>query len=108
MAIDGLKVVKLTYHRSDQAGMDELAEQLSSLRAARVAALDAKDLKLYGLDTPAATVTLALKDKEGKPADKVIQIGQPAAKDPEDRVAKVEGTNTVAVLPGDVAKKLIA
>src|SRR5439155_6660408 len=59
-------------------------------------------------DMPAATVTLALKDKDGKPADKVIQIGQPAAKDSEERFAKVEGTNTVAVLPGDVSKKLVA
>lgn len=103
---DGWQVLKPSALRADQTGLDELAEQLSALRAARVAALDAKDLKPYGLDAPAAIVTLAIKDKDGKPADKVIQIGQPAGMNTEERFAKVEGTNMVAVLPADVSKKL--
>jgi hypothetical protein len=104
---DGWQVLKPSALRADQTGLDELAEQLSNLRAARVAAIDAKDLKAFGLDTPAATVTLAIKDKDGKPADKVIQIGRPAGMNSEERFAKVEGTNTVAVLPADLSKKLV-
>ncbi|HTK76898.1 MAG TPA: DUF4340 domain-containing protein [Gemmataceae bacterium] len=104
---DGWQVLKPAALRADQTGLDELAEQLSTLRAARIAAVDATDLKPFGLDMPAATVTLAIKDKDGKPADKVVQIGQPTGKDTEERFAKVEGTNTVAVLPADIAKKLV-
>jgi hypothetical protein len=104
---DGWQVMKPAAQRGDQTGLDELAEQLSALRAARVAALDAKDLKPYGLDMPIATVTLAIKDKDGKPADRVIQVGQTTEMNSGERFVRVEGTNTVAVLPADVSKKLM-
>src|SRR4029079_12838086 len=52
---DGWQVLKPAADRADQTGLDELAEQLSSLRAARIAAIDATDLKPFGLDMPAAT-----------------------------------------------------
>src|SRR5207248_1040134 len=56
---DGWQITKPAPQKADQTGLDDLAERLAGLRAARMAELDAKDAKPYGLNAPAATVTLA-------------------------------------------------
>src|SRR5262249_3388963 len=105
---DGWQIVKPDALRADQVGMDDLAERLAGLRAARIASLDATDLKPFGLDAPAATISLVLKDKVGKTSEKTIQVGQPTAKDTEERFARVGGSNAVAVLSAEMAKRLVA
>jgi hypothetical protein len=106
---DGWQVVKPAAHKADQPGLEELAERLGGLRAARIAALDAKDAKPFGLDAPAATVTLVLKDKDGKQSERALHIGA-AAKDGTagERYARAAGQTAVAVLPAAVATKLVA
>lgn len=103
---DMLKPAKL---KADQALLDDLSEQLSRLRATKVAAYGAKDLKPFGLDAPAATITL--KVGLDKPVDKVLKIGKPVDdKQPDgDRYATVDGAKeiTVGVLPGSLAKRLL-
>src|SRR5207302_3973130 len=101
-ADDGWQITKPVAQKADQQGLEDLAERLGGLRAARVAALDATDLKPFGLDAPAATLTLVLKDRDGKPAEKVVQVGGPApprAGQPpagEERFARGEGSNKIA------------
>lgn len=100
------KPVKLT---ADQQGLEELADQLSRLRAEHVADIEGKDLAKYGLDKP-ATIKLELIGKGGKPTEKSLKIGGPAdpMKPDGDRFAQTEGATTVVVLAGGVAKKLLA
>jgi hypothetical protein len=101
------KPVKLT---ADQQGLEELAEQLSRLRAERVADIEGKDLAKYGLDKPAATIKLEVIGKGGKPTEKGLKVGGPAdpMKPDGDRYAQTEGATTVVVLAGGIAKKLLA
>lgn len=95
-------MVKPAAQKADAATLDELAERISHLRATRIEALGDKDLAPYGLDKPAATVTLKL-EKDGKPAGaKVLSIAAPVATKPlsgDERFVRVEGVPLVAVLP---------
>jgi hypothetical protein len=101
-------IVKPSAQKADAATLDELAERLAHLRATRVAALGDKDLASYGLDKPAATVTLKL-EKDGQPAgEKVLHVSGPLAGrslSGDERFVRVEGVPLVAVLP---AGKLLA
>ena len=106
-------VVKPAAQKGDNAGLDSLAEQLGRLRANRIAAYPVKDLKPFGLDQPAAVVTLRVAGPDGKPADKVLKIGEPVEKnsvrgESPDRYAMVDGATAVAVLPGALADRLLA
>ncbi len=104
------QIIKPAEKKADEKTMQQLADRLSQLRAVRVAAYPAKDLKPYGLDAPAAVVTLQLTgDKAPGP---VLKIGKPAGdKDttaqPGDRFAQVEGSSVVGVLPGPLADLLL-
>lgn len=106
----GWDIVLPEKHKADQPLMDELAEQFSKLRAARVAAFGATDLASFGLDEPAAVVTLTVGTE--KPEKKVLRIGKPvdSAKPDGERFAVVEGAKevTVGVLSGPLAKRLLA
>lgn len=108
-AAAGWDIVKPAKHKADPALMEELAEALGKLRAERVAAFGGKDtLKEFGLDDPAATITLAA----GTTA-KVLKIGNPVdpAKPEGDRFATVDGPGAeavVGVLPAAISKKLLA
>jgi hypothetical protein len=106
----GWDLIKPTKQKADGPTMDELADQLSKLRAIKVAAYGTKDLKPFGLDAPAAVVTL--KIGLDKPVDKVLKLGAPvdATKPDGDRYATVDtkGDVTVGVLAAAVANKLLA
>jgi hypothetical protein len=84
--------------------MQELLKHLSDLRAERIAAYPVKDLKPYGLDAPAALVTIKLK-AEQKPAEHIIKLGKPTG--PRgDCFALVDDGKAVAVLPGPLVERL--
>jgi hypothetical protein len=111
---DGWQIVKPDSHRADQPGMDELAERLGGLRAAKVAELNAKDLKPFGLDSPQANVTVVLKGKDGKESEKKLHVGV-AAKGRDaapggggEHCAQVDGQSAVFVLPALISKRLVA
>jgi hypothetical protein len=97
--------------RADDATVQQLLVDLTQ-RARRVAAYPASDLKPFGLDAPAAVVTVRV-EKDGKPAELVLKIGKPAedpgpaARSP-DHFAQAAGAQTVVVLPGGLVEGLLA
>ncbi|HZY85033.1 MAG TPA: DUF4340 domain-containing protein, partial [Gemmataceae bacterium] len=104
---DGWHLAKPAEQRGDDQAMQGLLGQLGGLRAVRVAAYPAKDLKEYGLDKPAAVLTLQLT-ADGKPAERVLKLGKVADPATGDRYAATGTGQAVAVLPGVVAKRLTA
>src|SRR5262249_21175243 len=81
------------------------------LRAQRVAAYQAKDLKPFGLDSPAAIITLRFT-KESKPAERVIKIGKPVDEkspqaSPLERFFMTDTSSTVGILDGAMASRLL-
>lgn len=86
---------------ADEPALAEMAERFGALRAVRVAALGAKELKPFGLDVPAATLILQRTGTPGA-ADWQLKIG--AATD-GGRFAAA-GTDTVFVLPDSKADPL--
>jgi hypothetical protein len=107
---DGWQIVKPEAHHADGPTLEKLASQLSRLRAERIAAFPAKDLKMFGLDDPAAVLTLKVTDGD-KTKEHVIKVGETADKPGQttgDRYVLVEGTDKVAVLPGTLVRTLVA
>jgi hypothetical protein len=99
----GWQIVKPAEQRADDKSLQELVAQLADLKAVRVAAFPAKELKDYGLDQPAATLTIKLKG-DAKPSE--IKIGKPA--EGSERFAIVGDGKAVFVLPDAVSKRLVA
>jgi hypothetical protein len=114
---DAWQLVKPAPFRADDQTVDQLLGQLSHLRAKKVAAYPAKDLKAFGLENPSGTVTIRLGGQskllklgkvmeEKKPSGlRQIAFGRvflPSA----DRFALVEGSDVVAVLDGSLAGRL--
>jgi hypothetical protein len=94
---------------ADEQTLRELTEQLSKLRAARVAAYPFKDLKEFGLDKPAAVVTLRESAAGGtKVVDHALKIGKAVGDGSADRFALREGSSMVGVLPGALVNRLLA
>jgi hypothetical protein len=109
---DGWRLIKPGDFRGDDATIDSLLEQVAHLRAQRVAAYQVKDLKPFGLDAPAATITLRLPPSGSKPVEHVLKIGKPVDEkssraSPLERFVLADGSNTVAVLDGPLASKLL-
>jgi hypothetical protein len=84
--------------------MQDLLGQLSELRARRIAAYPVKDLKEYGLDTPAALLTIKL-NAGAKPAEHFIKLGKTTNGEGE-RFALVDDSKAVAVLSAALAERL--
>ncbi|HEY7423405.1 MAG TPA: DUF4340 domain-containing protein [Gemmataceae bacterium] len=101
---DAWEVAKPKEEKADDKGMQDLLDQLADLRADRIAAYPAKDLKAFGLDAPAALVTIKLKDGQ-KPAEHIIKLGKTTGERGE-RFALVDDGKAVAVLPGALAERL--
>lgn len=105
----GWEVTKPSKFKADTPSIEELLGQLASLQATKVAAYDPKDRKPFGLDAPAATITLKVGLE--KPEDKVLLLGKPvdAAKPNGARYASIEtkGEATVGVLPEALANRLM-
>lgn len=102
----GWDVVKPFKQKADQPLMDELADQLSRLRAASVAAYSPDDLGAFGLSKPHFTITLKVGLE--KPEDKVLKIGNETDDGISgDRYATTD-SKTIGVLPGDLVARLTA
>ena len=93
---------------ADDPTVGELLEKMFRLRAQRIAAYPAKDLATYGLDKPAAVVTLKLTDFQGRTVEHVIKVGKPVDDKKEERYALVDKGEAVAVLGADLSKQLVA
>jgi len=108
---DEWQILKPADQKADEKTMQQLIDRLASLRAVRVAAYPAKDLKPFGLDAPAAVVTLPLGGD--KPGERVLKVGASAAeKDsvggPPERFVQVEGSQVVGVIAGPLVEQLLA
>jgi hypothetical protein len=101
---DDWHITKPAMDKADDKAMREMLEQLSDLRASRIAAYPVKDLKRFGLDTPSALVTIRLKS-DPKPTEHIIKLGK-AADDDGERFALVDDGKAVAVLPGPLSERL--
>jgi hypothetical protein len=94
----------------DAPTLNALADQLAQLHAKRIAAYPVKDPSAFGLDKPAATLTIRYTGADGKPASEAIQVGKPVdAYAPKgDHFARAEKSTTVGVLPGELVATLLA
>ena len=99
---------------ADPLTVEELADALGRLRATKVVAIGAKDLKPYGLDAPVAEVVLTVTDGT-TPGSKsfafALKIGKPVedAKPAGDRFVQLADANEpiVKVVSGAVINKLL-
>lgn len=108
---DGWHISKPEAQKADTPAMDKLAQELARLRGERIAAYPAKEVKMFGLDDPAAVLGLRVTDAEGKTTERILKIGEsadPAGKTAGDRYALLDGTDKVAVLPGALVRQLVA
>lgn len=108
----GWDIVKPDKQKADQPFMDELADTLSRLRAERVAAYGKREqlFKEYGLEPPAATITLAVGERTEQKKLRIGNYVNSVALD-GDRFATVESPNAeviVGVLPAVLVNKLLA
>jgi len=96
-------IVKPKKENADLTTLEELVDSIARLRAERVEAIAPKDLKPFGLDTPTAEVTIEAKKS------RVLKIGGPVPmSETGERFAMADGSDLVVVLPGGLAKRLIA
>jgi len=108
----GWDLVKPGKHKADTDLVEELGSGLGNLRAERAAGFGKKDevFKQYGLEPPAALISVTAGDKA---ATKTLRIGNPVnPAEPEgDRYAAVDSPAPevlVGVLPAAFLKKLLA
>lgn len=104
---DGWHLVKPAAERADDRAVPNLMAELSVLRARKVAAYEPKDLKPFGLEPPAAVVTIKLSPEE-KPAEYKLRIGKVVDEATGDAYAQVEGGKAVVVLPARLVRQLLA
>lgn len=97
---------------ADEVAVGDVLEKTFRLRAQRIAAYPAKDLKPFGLEQPAAIVTLKLADAAGKPGQHVIKVGdlakEPGKTNTGERYALIDQGEAVVVLAPELSKHLVA
>jgi hypothetical protein len=95
---------------ADEQTLEKLVTDLASLRAKRVAAYPAKDLKEFGLAQPDATVTVTEATETGKQTSHTVKFGRPvtSAQPTADRYAIIADSKAVVVLPGSLCRMLLA
>ena len=103
---DGWRLIKPTEARADDLTLNELMARLGDLRATRIAAYPAKDLKPFGLDEPQSVVTIKLTGDK-KPGEHRLKIGAYLGKG-QGNYAMVDDSPVVAILPQDLMVRLEA
>ncbi len=98
--------------QADDITVSDVLEKTFRLRAQRIAAYPAKDLKPFGLEQSTATVTLKLADATGKASQHVIKIGdlakEPGKTNNGERYALIDKGDAVVVLAPDLSKHMVA
>ncbi len=89
--------------RANLGKIEELARKITDLRREDFTDDDPKDLKPYGLDDPAAEITLIGKESEGA---KIIQLGVPTKDGPDKLYAKRKDENSVFTVKSDILNQL--
>lgn len=108
---DSWQIVKPSLRDADNLTIFDLLRRTSGLQAKRIAAFPAKDLQAYGLDKPAAIVTLIL-DFDGNTKKHAIKVGNltndKAKGEKDERFAMVDDKPMVIVLSAELSRHLIA
>jgi hypothetical protein len=97
---DAWEMTRPSAQPCDEKRVTDLVKLVAGLRAEKFAAYGAKDLKPFGLDTPAAVITVK------SPEEAVLLIGSELPGGA--RHAQVKGSPAVAVLSAADVKKLLA
>jgi hypothetical protein len=101
---DAWQITKPGAESADNRAMQDLLGRLANLRAQRIAAYPVKNLKEFGLDAPAALVTIKLT-AGNKPAEHILKVGK--ATGAGERFAVVDAEPVVAVLPAPLVERLL-
>jgi hypothetical protein len=104
---DGWHLNKPADMKADDKTLENLLGQLATLRAVKVAAYPAKDIKPFGLDTPSATWTLKVLGTDGKPVEHTLKLGKPVDGPSGDRFAQADKSDTVVVLAAPLVGRLL-
>jgi hypothetical protein len=106
---DHWRIVKPSEHAADDTILRSLTGELARLRAKKVAAYPAKNVKAFGLDAPAAMVALHVEDGKEKSNVHTLEIGKVVdEKGGGDRYARLEKSETVVVIPARLVEQLMA
>ena len=101
---DGWQLVKPAKQAADSVTADDILEKTFQLKAKRIVAYKTKDLAPYGLDKPAAVVTIKMTD--GK--KHVLAIGSAAKDHPDERYVRVDDGDKIGLLGADLSKHFTA
>jgi hypothetical protein len=108
---DNWQLIKPGIRDADNLTIFDLLRRTSALRAVRVADYPAKDLAKFGLDKPAAVVSVVV-EIDGSSKKHVIKLGNLVTdakkKETGERYAIVDDQNKVVVLAAELAKALAA
>lgn len=108
---DAWQISKPLLREADNLTLFDVLRRTSGLQAKRIVAYAAKDLKDFGLDQPAAVVTLTL-DPDGTPRRHVIKVGNLTSDksrgEKDERYAMVDDKPMVVVLPAELSRSLVA
>ncbi len=88
---------------ADDPALAEMTERLSMLRAVKVAGLAVKDFKPFGLDPPAATLTLVIQESDGKTREMLLHLGNAT---PDGRPARIGTADTVYLISDSASDPL--
>ncbi|MBI3409911.1 MAG: DUF4340 domain-containing protein [Planctomycetes bacterium] len=104
---DNWRMTKPTDRAADEPTAGDILEKTFRLKAVRIADYPAKNLEKFGLDKPAAIITLKLND-----GDHVIKVGaacqDDSKKETGERYALVDKGESVIVLPAELSRHLVA
>lgn len=113
---DAWRFVKPGDRAADDPTVGNLLEKLFRLRAQKIVDYPAKKLDAFGLDKPAAVVTLKAVDFQGREVTYTIKVGNaaPATKDKDGkakdagRYVLVDKKDVVALLDPETSRLLVA
>ena len=101
---DGWQLVKPGNQPADAVTADDILEKTYKLEAKRIVAYKAKDLAPFGLDKPAATVTIKMTD--GK--KHVLAVGSADKDHPDERYVRVDDGDRIGLVGPELSKHLVA
>lgn len=105
---DNWRFLKPADKAADDPTVGDVLEKTFRLRVQKIAAYPAKDLAPYGLDKPAAVVTLKLTDFQGRKVEHTIKVGKKADDKKDERYAMIDKGEMVVVLGAELSNHLVA
>jgi len=108
---DNWQMIKPGIRDADNLTIFDVLRRASTLKANRIADFPAKDLAKFGLDKPAAVITVHV-ELDGSPSKHVIKLGSLVTdakkKETGERFAIIDDQKMVVVLSAELSKSLAA